>query len=83
VSISGNDTAGTINLNTGTNPGNTLATITFRAAYSSSVHVSLTPLTDAAATSGYYVTRTSGGFQVHAHSAAASATLSFDYLVVQ
>jgi cytoskeletal protein CcmA (bactofilin family) len=83
VSASGNDTAGTININTGTGPGATLATITFRATFSATPHVLITPLTDAAAMAGAYVTRTSGGFQVHAHAAPSGSVLSFDYLIAQ
>jgi hypothetical protein len=83
VSISGNDTAGTVNINTGSGPGNLLATVTFRAAFGATVHVQLTPLTDGAAAAGAYVTRTSAGFQIHARTPPAGATLSFDYLVMQ
>jgi hypothetical protein len=83
VSISGNDTTGTVNVNTGSGPGNLLATITFRAAFGAGVHVQLTPLTDGAAAAGAYVTRTAAGFQIHARTPPAGTTLSFDYLVIQ
>lgn len=85
VSISGNDTAGTININIGNSPGTnvTLANITFRAAYGTNTHVLITPLTDAAATAGAYVTHSAAGFQIHAHSNPGGAVMSFDYLVVQ
>lgn len=85
VSISGNDTAGQINVNTGTGPGTnvTLASITFKAAFGASVHVQLTPLTSAAASAGAYVTRSATGFQLHANTPPGSNTLSFDYLVTQ
>jgi hypothetical protein len=83
VSISGNDTAGQVNINTGGGPGNALATVTFRAAYGATVHVQLSPITSAAASSGAYVTRTNTGFQIHANSPASGAVLSFDYLVTQ
>ncbi len=83
VSISGNDTAGTINVNTGGGPGNLLATITFRAAFSSTVHVILTPLTGPAAAAQTYVTRTGGGFQIHANTPPGAAVLSYDYFVTQ
>jgi hypothetical protein len=83
VSISGNDTAGTININTGTGPAGALATITFRAGYSSTVHVLLSPLTSGAAASEAFVTRNGGGFQIHANTPPAGQTLSFDYLVTQ
>jgi cytoskeletal protein CcmA (bactofilin family) len=83
VSISGNDTAGVININTGSGPGSTLATITFRAAYGANVHVLLMPRTDAAAGVGAYVTSTAGAFQVDARTPLSGASLSFDYLVAQ
>jgi hypothetical protein len=83
VSISGNDTSGTVNINTGGGPGNLLATITFRAAYSSTVHVLLSPVTSSSATAGTYVTRTGGGFQIHANNPPSSAVLSYDYFVTQ
>jgi hypothetical protein len=83
VSISGNDTAGTININTGSGPGGTLATVTFRALYGTTVHVLLTPLTDGAAAASAFVTRNNAGFQVHAGTPPAGSTLSFDYLVTQ
>lgn len=83
VSISGDDTAGQININTGTGPGTTLATITFRAAYGATVHIALSPITSGAAAAQAYVTRNNGGFQVHANTAPAGSTLSFDYVVMQ
>jgi len=83
VSISGNDTAGQININTGTGPGTTLATITFRAAFGATVRVELTPITSSAAAAQAYVSRNNGGFQIHANTPSAGTTLSFDYLVVQ
>jgi hypothetical protein len=84
-SISGNDTAGTLNINTGsTPPAGVLGTITFRAAYTSTVHVLLSPLTGAAASSPAYVTRTGGGFQIHTDSPPpGGSVLSFDYFVTQ
>ena len=84
-SISGNDTAGTVTFNTGSGPSaGVLGTVTFRAAYTAGVHVLLSPITAGAASTSYYVTRTSGGFQIHAASPApAGTTISFDYLVTQ
>jgi hypothetical protein len=85
ASISGNDTAGTLNFNTGsTPPAGVLATITFRAPFTAGVHVLLSPITAAAASTPVYVTRTSGGFQVHtAGTPPAGSSLSFDYFVTQ
>lgn len=83
VSISGNDTSGQVNINTGTAPGTTLATVTFRATFGTSVHVILSPITGPAAAAQAYVTRNNGGFQVHANAAPAGLVLSYDYLVTQ
>ena len=85
VSISGNDTAGTVNINTGGGPGTgTLASVTFRAGFTGGVHVLLTPLTGASAATPAYVSRTSGGFQIRTDSPApAGAVMAFDYFVTQ
>lgn len=85
VSISGNDTAGTININTGAGPGSgVLANIAFRASYSGGIKVLLSPLTGAAASLPAYVTRTSAGFQIRVDSAPAAGTVyAFDYFVTQ
>lgn len=85
VSISGNDTAGTVNISLGTNPGSNVvvATITFRAAYGNTTHILLTPLTEAAAASGAFVTRSAAGFQIHTRTNPTGGVLSFDYFVVQ
>ncbi len=85
VSISGNDTSGQINVNTGTSPGGTLATVTFKAAFGGIVHVQLTPLTSAAASAQAYVSPSAGSFVLHANLPvpASGQVLSFDYLVTQ
>jgi hypothetical protein len=87
VNISGNDTAGKININLGTGPSanSILANITFRAAYPGDVHVLLSPLTSAAAAAQAYVTHNNAGFQIYALNASSlgSKTLSFDYFVTQ
>jgi hypothetical protein len=87
VNISGNDTAGKLNINTGTGPAaNTiLANITFRAAYSGDVHVLLSPLTSAAAAAQVYVTHNNAGFQVYALNTTglSGKVMSFDYFVTQ
>jgi hypothetical protein len=83
VSISGNDTAGTVNINTGTGPSGMLAAVTFHAPFAGTAHVQLTPLTSGAAGSGYFASRTSTGFQVHATTPPSGQTLSFDYLITQ
>jgi hypothetical protein len=85
VSISGNDTAGTVNINTGSGVSTnvTLATVTFRAPYGATVHVQITPLTSGAATANAYVTRSPSSFVIRAVNPPSSQTLSFDYIVTQ
>ncbi len=85
VSISGDDTAGTVNINSSSSPTTgILMTVVFRAAYSSTARVIISPITAAAASTPTYVTRTATGFQLHSDvSTPASSTLSFDYIVVQ
>ena len=85
ISISGNDTAGTINVNTGGGPpAGILATVVFRAAYAGGVHVLITPLTGASATLPAYVTRTATGFQLRVDTPPPAGTVyAFDYLVTQ
>jgi hypothetical protein len=85
VSISGNDTAGQVNFNTGTPGGSgVLGTITFRAPYGATVHVLLSAITPGAATTPVYVSRSAGTFQVVSAGAVPSGTtLSYDFFVTQ
>ncbi len=85
TSLSGNDTAGTININIGAGAGSgVLMTVTFRAAYSGNVRVLLSPLTGAAASAAVYVTRSATGFQVRTDlPLTPGSILSFDYFIVQ
>lgn len=85
VSISGNDTAGTININTGSGPSvnTTLMTITFRAAYTATPRVLLMPRTAGAATAHAYVIPSSTNFRILAVNPPAGSTLTFDYFVTQ
>lgn len=90
VSISGNDTAGQVNINTGgstgqtVGAGNVLATITFRAAYGATVHVLLSPTSQAASLNPVYVNRNGASFQVVAGQTEGNGqVLSFDYFVTQ
>ena len=85
VNISGNDTSGTVNINTGNGTAaGILATVTFRAAFTGGVHVLLTPLTGASAAAPVYVTRTAAGFTIRTDSPApAGSVMAYDYLVTQ
>ncbi len=83
VNISGNDTAGTININPGNGGASgLLASVTFRAQYAPSVRVIISPTSPAAAQVDAYVTRGPSGFQVRA-AGSTSGLMSFDYIVVQ
>lgn len=82
VSISGNDTSGTVAVNTGTGAGNgLLAQVAFRKAYSSIPHVVATPV--GGPIGSYYITRTAGGFSIFSANAIAPGGYAFDYIVMQ
>jgi cytoskeletal protein CcmA (bactofilin family) len=84
ASINGTDTAGTININTGSSPGTgSGANITFSASFGSAPHVSLTPGSAAAAITDYYVTRATTGFSIQfATPPPAGSVVSFEYVVI-
>jgi cytoskeletal protein CcmA (bactofilin family) len=84
ASISGSDTAGTINIGTG---GGTaagcFATLNFAHSFGSTPHVIATPIGAAAAGVQYYVTRSTGSFSLCTANAAPSGTsFAFDYIVI-
>lgn len=86
VSVSGNDTAGTITITTGGGSvsAGELAIISFKTAYSGTPKVQLTPLNAAASGLRYYATHTASFFTVNTSTApAVSTTYIFDYLVTQ
>ena len=84
VSVSGSDTAGTVNLNagSGTAAGN-LATINFSKKYSKTPHVVITPTGSSGAGLQYYVSRSTGSFTISsANAPTAGTSFSFDYIVI-
>lgn len=86
VSISGNDTAGTISIQTGGGAAaaGELATITFVKAFSGTPKVQLTPVNDAASRLNYFTSRNPNFFTVSSTSSlSANTTYVFDYFVVQ
>lgn len=85
VSISGNDVAGTITINTGGSPpAGILANISFVNAYNSTPNIQITPIGSSTAALFYYATRTTNGFSVGTINApAASTTYTFDYFIVE
>jgi hypothetical protein len=85
VSISGNDTSGSININTGIGPAanSVLMSVTFRAAFGAAPHIQLTAKSRGAAEAEAYILPTSTGFQILANTPPSGMPLSFDYLVTQ
>jgi hypothetical protein len=86
VSISGNDTAGTITINTGNGSltAGELAVITFKTAFNATPRVQLTPLNSPASGLRYFATHTAGFFTINTSTAPANGTTYiFDYLVTQ
>lgn len=83
-SVSGNDTAGTVTINTGSNPpAGCFVTITFAQRFSSTPHVVITPIGSTAANLNYYVNRSSSSFSIcSTHAASAGASFSFDYVAI-
>ncbi|HEX8182554.1 MAG TPA: hypothetical protein VF575_03040 [Candidatus Saccharimonadales bacterium] len=84
TSVSGTDTAGSININTGGGPaGGCFLTVNFSNRYNSTPHVVITPTSPAGAALDYYVTRTTSGFSVCAASTPpANSSFGYDYIVV-
>lgn len=81
VSISGNDAAGTVAVNTGTGAcSGTLANVAFHNHYATTPHVVITPV--GRALDNFFITRTSSGFTING-SPASSAGYAFDYIVEQ
>lgn len=86
ISISGNDTAGTITINVGNGTlfAGELAAITFRTPFATTPKVQLTPVNSEASNMHYFVTRTTSFMTIETSTvASAGATYVFDYLVTQ
>lgn len=84
ASISGTDTAGTVNINfgPGSSPG-TLANITFSAPFNQTPHVVITPIGGACASIGYYVNRSTTGFSINSNLPGDSGgNCAFDYIAI-
>ncbi len=83
VSISGSDTAGTVNINTGNGPAaGCFARIAFRQAFTRQPRVMISPIGAGASQTRYYVTRDATGFSICTTNAApAHQSFGFDYFV--
>lgn len=84
ASVSGSDTAGTINVNTGGSASaGCFITINFVQKFNSTPHVLVTPVGASAGGLGVYVNRTTTSFSVCAENTPPSnASFSFDYFVL-
>jgi len=84
TSVSGTDTAGTVNINTGGGPGpGCFATLTFSQPFASTPHVVITPVGGAGGSINYYINRSSSGFSIcTTNGAAAGQSFAFDYIVI-
>lgn len=83
ASISGSDTAGTININTGsgTSPG-CFVTVKFTTPFASQPRVNVTPVGAGAGLTQYYVTRTKTTFSVCTNNAApTNQVFAYDYFI--
>lgn len=81
VSISGNDTAGTVAVNTGVGAGNgTLANISFTRDYAATPHVVITPI---GIGGSFYVNRSASGFSINVSGSLPPVGVAFDYIVMQ
>ena len=83
ASVSGSDTSGTVNINTGNSPqAGCMVRINFNQAFTNQPHVIISPVGAAAGRTQFYVDRNQSGFSVCASSAApANQSMAFDYFV--
>jgi cytoskeletal protein CcmA (bactofilin family) len=83
TSISGSDTAGTVNVNFGGGPvAGVLAYVTFANAFSQTPHVVIAPVGSGCSALNYYVSRTTTGFTIATSNAgSAGASCAFDFII--
>lgn len=83
ASLSGSDTAGTVNINTGGSPpAGCFINVNFTQGFQSTPHVVITPVGSAAAGLEYYVNRSASGFSIcTANGAPGGSSFAFDYIV--
>ncbi|QHN43275.1 hypothetical protein GII36_05510 [Candidatus Mycosynbacter amalyticus] len=83
ASVSGSDSAGTVNINTGNGPSvGCFVRVNFNQAYATSPRVIISPIGAGAGLSTYYVDRNNSGFSICAASTPpANSAFAFDYFV--
>ena len=84
ASVSGSDTAGSVNINTGSGPGaGCMVTVNFVSRFNSTPHVIITPTNSSGAGLPYYVNRTTSSFSICSTTPPpANAAIGFDYIVI-
>jgi hypothetical protein len=85
ASVSGTDTAGTVNINTGGSPpAGLFVTVSFSQRFSNTPHVVITPVGSASGALQYYVSRDASGFSIGVSSPPpGGSNFAFDYIVIQ
>ena len=86
VTVSGNDTAGTITITIGNGPlvAGEMAILNFHTQFSTTPKVQLTPITSDASALNYYATRSASFFSIESSTTPThGASYVFDYLVTQ
>jgi cytoskeletal protein CcmA (bactofilin family) len=83
-SVSGSDTAGTVNINTGGSAGaGCFATINFTQRFNSTPRINITPVGSGAAGIAYYVNRSTTNFSIcTASTPPSNSSFAFDYFIV-
>ena len=83
ASVTGSDTTGTVNINTGNSPAaGCFVRISFNQRFANSPHVMISPIGAGAGRTQYYVDRDQAGFSICAASAApGNQSFAFDYFV--
>jgi cytoskeletal protein CcmA (bactofilin family) len=84
ASVGGTDTAGTVSINTGSNPAvGCFATVTFTTNFGNTPHVTVSPVGSAGGALNWYITRSSSNFSIcTTNPAPAGQNFAFDYRVI-
>ena len=82
--MNGTDTAGSVSINTGTNPSaGCLVDITFTRAYATTPYITITPVgSGSGGNIGYYITKSLTGFNICANNPPQNTPMRFDYQVI-
>lgn len=84
AAVSGTDTAGTVNINTGGGAGaGCFVTVSFTQRFNGTPHIAISPVGAAAGSLNYYITRSNSNFSICTASAPpAGQSFAFDYVAI-